>query len=610
MRNPVNEFMCFYGVGNHGGGPTKENLASIHRLNDDPNYPNVVFSSPEAFFHSVEGKQWLLPIVHSDLQRHAVGCYAAHSGIKRWNRLAENRLVAAEKWSVLADKFAGQPYPVDFERAWKSALFNQFHDILAGTSLEQAYDDARDTFGEAMAIADRNLNYATQAFAWNINIPQEEGMKPIAVFNPHTWPVQANVELEVYRWKEKAVLVDEQNKVIPHQKVQSATTTSRVRLSFMADLPALGYRTYRFLAEGSPVESPRVQATNTVMENEHFRLEFDPETGYIKSLFDKRAQVNVFAGEAAKPVVITDFSDTWGHDVYRYDDVAGYFKASSIQLVEHGAVKSVIRVTSQYERSTLTQDFVMYPNRDQIDVQVTVNWQEQFKLLKLRFPTNVYFMKVTNETAYGHIEQFANGEEVPCQSWVDLSGNSRDRDISYGFSLLNDGKYSMDVNIKDIGLTVLRSPAYAHHIPTEIQPTDHPGFIDQGIQRFTYGMFPHNGSWEEAGTVQRAAELNQKPTALIATYHPNGKLPQADSFIKVTPNNVVVTVLKQAEDNSDLIVRAYETTKTACHAKIDLPKWNRVIEADFKPCEIKTFRVPQDAAQPVIETDMLEYGLS
>lgn len=609
MREPINEFMCFYGVGNHGGGPTKENLASIHRLNDDPAYPNVIFSSPEKFFQSVESKPWLLPIVHSDLQRHAVGCYAAHSGIKRWNRLAENRLMMAEKWSVLAHKIVNQPYPTDIEHAWKSTLFNQFHDILAGTSLEQAYDDARDTYGESMAIADRNLNYAVQTFAFNIGIQQEEGMKPIVAFNPHTWPVQANVELEMYRWKDTAVLMDDQNNVIPHQRVQSTTITGRVRLSFMADLPALGYRTYRFYAEGSPVTTTTVQASDAVMENGRFKLEFDTETGYISRLFDKQAQVNVFVGEGAKPVVINDLSDTWSHDVFRFDDVAGAFKASSVKLVEHGAVKSVIRVTSQYGNSNLAQDFTMYPNRDQIDVHVTVNWQEQFKLLKLRFPVNVNFMKVTNEVAYGHIEQFSNGEEVPLQNWVDLSGTSRDREISYGFSLLNDGKYSMDVNVKDIGLTVLRSPAYAHHIPTEIQPTDLPSFIDQGIQRFSYSMLPHIGSWEEAGTVQRAAELNQRPVALIGTYHPDGKLPQSDSFIEVSPTNVVVTVLKQAEDNDDLIVRAYETTKTASHATIKLPKWGRVIEAAFAPCEIKTFRVPQDTALPVRETDMLEDAL-
>ncbi|MBI5669074.1 MAG: alpha-mannosidase [Chloroflexi bacterium] len=607
MKDPQDEFMCFYGVGNHGGGPTRENLESIYRLNADPDLPTLVLSSPEAFFESVESKNWHLPVVHSDLQKHASGCYAAHSGIKRWNRLAENRLLAAEKWSILAAHTTGQPYSTDFERAWKSVLFNQFHDILAGTSLEAAYDDARDSYGEALTIADRQMNYAVQSFAWNIHIEPEAGMKPIVVFNPHTWPVKANVELEMYRWEPSAVLVAENGQRIPHQEVQSATSTGRVRLSFMADLPALGYRTYRLLPKGEPAETNPVQASDTVLENERLRLEFDPQTGYIARLYDKQAQVEVFKGDAATPVVIDDRSDTWGHDVFRFDQIAGAFKAVSVRLVEHGPVKSVIRVTSEYGKSTLVQDFTMYPNRSQIDVNVVVDWREQLKVLKLRFPINVDFMKVTHEVPYGTIEQFANGEELPVQSWVDVSGIARGRGNLYGFSLLNDGKYSLDVNVRDIGLTVLRSPAYAHHVPHTLKPGALHSYIDQGIQRFSYSMLPHAGSWEQAGTVKRAAELNQRPIALVATYHPEGKLPQADCFIDVKPDNVIVSVLKKAEDNDDMIIRAYETTKSACKSTIHLTGLARTIETQFAPGEIKTFRVPRDLSQPIVETNLLEW---
>ena len=248
----------------------------------------------------------------------------------------------------------------------------------------------------------------------------------------------------------------------------------------------------------------------------------------------------------------------------------------------------------------------MYPDRDQIDVRVTVDWREQLKMLKLRFPVNVKFMKITHEIPYGHIERFANGQEEPFQSWVDVSGVSRDREIPYGFSLLNDGKYSLDVNIRDIGLTVLRSPAYAHHIPAELKPDGLYSFIDQGIQQFTYTMFPHASSWEQAGTVKRAAELNQQPVLVPGTFRPQAVLPQSNSYISVTPENVLVTVLKKAEDGDDLIVRAYETSGCQSHAIIRLPWLNRLVEAEFAPGEIKTFRIPPDSSRPVMETDMLE----
>ncbi len=611
MKDPQDEFVCFYGVGNHGGGPTRANIESIHRLNADPELPETVCSGLEEFFEAAQAKHWPLPVVHTDLQHHASGCYAAHSGIKRWNRLAENRLAAAEKWSLAATWTTGQAYPDGIDRAWKNVLFNQFHDIMAGTSLEAAYADARDQMGEALAIADRALNLAVQSFAWRIRIDLVEGMRPLVVFNPLTWPVQTQVEIESNSWKPGAVLLDNLDQVIPHQAVQSTTTTGRVRLSFPADLPALGYRTYRLfpaLPEGisSPAAAPGMSASDQVLENEFLRLEFDPQTGCIASLFDKVAGVQVFSGPAARPVVIDDPSDTWSHNVFKFNKGLGDFRAASLRLVEHGPAKSVIRVTSEWGASKLVQDFAMYPGVARVEVSAVVDWREQLKMLKLRFPVNVKFMRVTHEVSYGAIERFANGEEEPAQSWVDVSGCSRDSEVRYGFSLLNDSKYSLDVTVRDIGLTVLRSPAYANHMPSVLQPGGLYSFIDNGIQTFKYTLLAHAGSWEEAGTVRRAAELNQPPTALFATFHPAGDLPQSATFIQVEPANVLVSVLKLAEDGGDLILRAYETDKTPTHAHIRLESWNRAIETDFGACEIKTLRIPRDPTAPVVETDFLE----
>jgi alpha-mannosidase len=618
MKEPVDEFMCFYGVGNHGGGPTIANIESIHCLDADPEFPaRLVCSTPEAFFQAAESKNWPIPTVHSELQHHASGCYAAHSGIKRWNRLAENRLLAAEKLSVAAAAWGEEtddPVPYDrdeFARAWKNVLFNQFHDILAGTSLEAAYDDARDSYGEALAIAGRALNHAAQSIAWKIGIQPEEGVRPLLVFNPLTWPVKVTIEIESSRLKPEMALQDESGNVIQHQGVQSTTTAGRARLCFTADLPALGYRTYRLLLSSDAVQPDQaqvvVQASDHVLENDHFRLEFDPVTGCIVSLRDKREEVEVFSGPAALPVVLDDPADTWGHNVFKWDKVDGTFSAEAVRLVEHGPVKSVIRVASRYGSSSLVQDFAMYPDREQIDVSVMVDWHEQLKMLKLRFPVNVKFMKITHEIPYGHTERFANGEEEPAQSWVDVFGVSRDREIPYGFSLLNDGKYSLDVNVRDIGLTVLRSPVYAHHIPAVLDEGGRYAFIDQGIQHFHYTLFPHAGSWESAGTVRRAAELNQPPVGLFATFHPDGTLPQSDSFLTVEPENVIVTVLKEAEDGDGIVLRAFETNGAAARARINLPKLGHLLEAHFGPAEIKTFYIPRDPLKEVRETNLLEW---
>ncbi|HET7658395.1 MAG TPA: glycoside hydrolase family 38 C-terminal domain-containing protein [Bacillales bacterium] len=607
LRDPYNDLMCFYGVGNHGGGPTKENIESVRKLNQDPEFPNLKFSTPNRFFSELAEKNLTFPVVHDDLQHHASGCYAAHSGVKQWNRKSENLLLKTEKFSAVADWLTGQPYP-DLSRAWKNVLFNQFHDILAGTSLEGAYEDARDAYGEANTIASRGLNYAIQSLSWRIDIEEEKGMKPIVVFNPHSWESKVNVELEVGGMSDSDILVDEEGRQVAMQTVQSrATSGGRYRLSFIAELPSLGYRVYKILRKGQKQSFRSIKATDHSLENQKYRVEIDPETGFVTSLYDKEKNLELFERPAARPVVIDDQSDTWSHDVLHFQKEVGQFKARSVKRVEHGPVKSVIRVVSEYGKSTIVQDFTMYSELDQIDVNVTVNWQESFKALKLKFPVNLVFRKGTYEIPYGHIVRECNGEEEPGQNWIDISGTHPGTGEVYGLSLLNDGKYSFDIHNKEMSITVLRSPIFAHHDPLVPDPEGHYSFIDQGIQRFTYTMLPHKGNWETAGTVKKAAELNQRPETLIETYH-KGSLPQKDSFLSVDSENVIVSVLKKAEDNGDWILRCHETTNHATVATISLPKWGRTIEAEFGPSEIKTFRIPKDDKQPVTETNLLEWA--
>lgn len=607
LKEPHNQLMCFFGVGNHGGGPTRENLDSIRRLQAEFAPAALVMNTPAQYFSTVLAKDAPLPVVHDELQHHASGCYAAHSGVKRWNRQAENLLLAAEKFSAIAAWVTGQPYPASLERAWKNVLFNQFHDILAGTSIEPAYEDARNLYGESMAIAGRALNQATQSIAWAIDIEPEEDLRPLVVFNPHAWPTKVNVEVELASVKDDEVLLDVDGRRVTYQLVQPAATTQwRSRISFVADLPSLGYSLFRLAPRPAQAAPAPLSANDTMLENERFRLEINPQTGCIQSLVDLHGPLEVFAGEAARPVVLDDPSDTWGHNVFRFDQLAGEFRPRSVRLVENGPVKAVLRVISEYDASLLVQDFTMYRALDQIDVHVLVDWREQFKILKLRFPLNLTHMKAVYEIPYGSIERFTNGEEQPGQSWVDVSGLSRNTGLPYGLSLLNDGKYSFDVNIRDLGLTVLRSPIYAHHIPSVPEGDKMYSFLDQGLQRFTYTLLPHTGGYESGDTVRRAAELNQPPVVLAATCHPGG-LPASDSYLSVDAGNILVSALKRAEDNDDLVLRCYETARLATRAKICLPRWGRVIETQFKPAEIKTFRVPREADLPVIETDLLEW---
>lgn len=612
LRAPFDELMCFYGVGNHGGGPTVENLRSIRRLGAEPGMPRLTHSSPNRFFAAVAARELPLPTVHDDLQHHASGCYAAHSAVKHWNRRAEWALLTAEKWAAVAAVAGGPAYPrEELTRAWRGVLFNQFHDILAGTSIETAYEDARNLYGEALAIADRALTHATIAVAWNVRTPYEEGARPLVVFNAHAWPARVTVESEFGPFGEGHSLVDDQGREVPVQRVQSeATALGRSRLCFTADLPALGYRTYRVVprpAEAAAGPDPFAGSGDHVLENPHMRVTFDPQTGWISSLFDKDRQVEALAGPGAVPVVVRDESDTWGHNVFSFREEAGRFVATSLRLIARGPARATLRVISAYGDSRLVQEFSLAADGLTLEVSAKVEWRERHRALKLRFPIHVHFHRATSEQPFGSIERFANGEEEPGQSWVDLSGTSRVSGEPYGVSIINDGKYSYDVNVRDVGLTVLRSPIYAHHDPLVPSPDEEYSYLDQGLQRFRYAVYPHAGGWEEAETVRHAAQLNQPPVVVQGTFHPDGELPSACAFADARPANIVITALKGAEDSDDLVVRAYESARVATQGEIRFPAWGRTIAASFRPGEIKTFRVPRDGSRPAVEVDLLEW---
>jgi alpha-mannosidase len=608
LAGPDDAGMCFYGVGNHGGGPTRENLESIRKLQEEPELPELVWSTPARFFAEAREHGREIPVVRDELQHHAVGCYAAHSGVKRWNRRAEQALVTAEKLSVIAERVGGQPYPADLTRAWKAVLFNQFHDILAGTSIESAYEDARDSYGEATAIAARAANDALQRLSWRVHIEPESDATPIVVFNPHPWPARLPVELELGRMPERAALRNPEGRETPAQAVRSEATVGawRSRLCFLADLPPTGYAVYRLAPAGDGDPPAPVAATDTEIENEYLRLAVDSDTGCLTSLLDKRTGQEVLAKPAAVPMVFSDRSDTWSHGVTRYEDEAGAFRAVRVGRAEHGPVKSSIRVSSAYGDSRVTQEFALYAGLDHVEVRVTVDWRERFALLKLGFPLALRSTTATYEAPYGHIERESTGDEEPGQSWLDVSGVLPGTGEAYGVSLLTDAKYSYSTREGWMDLTVLRSPIYAHHDPFVPEEDGEYTWMDQGVQRFTYALLPHAGTWRHAATARRAAELNQPPLALVETAHP-GPLPQSASYLSVEPETIAVGALKKAEDGGATILRCVETHGVPAEATIRLPGWNREITATFRPSEFKTFRIPDDAADPVTEVNLLEW---
>jgi alpha-mannosidase len=609
LRDGEDELMMFYGVGNHGGGPTRENIKSIHELDAREDMPVCRMSSTADFFDSIRrnGKEY--PVVFGDLQHHASGCYSVTSRIKSANRRAENMLVSSEKWSSVSKVVEKQPYPEDFKQAWKDVLFNQFHDILAGTSIPSAYDDASYLYGEAMAIGQRNLNYAVQAISWDIHIDTDVTMRPVVVFNSHSWSGKMAVDLEIRGLSDDNFrLTDEQGNIIPAQRIRSeATVNGQSRLLFIAELPSLGYRLFKlYLKTEQPVDLPHVPVTENSVENDRYRLEFNPETGCLKSFYDKRCDLEILRREGARLAVIEDKSDTWSHNIFKFDKEISDMEPVSLRIFEDGPVRSTVCVKSRYKDSHVIQYFRVYKELDFVEVKMRIDWREPQTMLKLKFPVNFNFRKPTYEIPYGSIEKSANGEEEPGQTWIDFSGEHFKNSRLYGLALANDSKYGYSFDVDEMSVTILKNSVFAHHDPKKPDPGEDYCYTDHGLQEMTYALLPHEGGWKDSEIIRRAMELNQRPIAVVESFHA-GKQPQTQSYVQVENKEIVISVLKEAEDKDGIILRAYETMKRRVNTTIRLPFMKRTITAEFGPCEIKTFKVPYDKKAEITEVNMLEY---
>lgn len=608
LEDGEDELMLFYGVGNHGGGPTKENIRSIHELNAREDMPVMEMDTMEHFFDSVRKNGKTYPEYTGDLQHHASGCYSVMSRVKRENRRAENKLIEAESWSAIANLVEGQPYPDDFGKAWKSVLFDQFHDILAGTSIPSAYDDASYQYGRAMAIGQENLNYAIQAISWDIDIEEDVTMRPIVVFNSHAWEGKMVIDLEVRGLSnDDFKLTDHEGNVIPAQRIQSeATVNGQSRLLFVADLPSMGYALFKLYlnVEDAP-RFPKVAVTDTTLENDRFLLRFSACSGYMESLYDKKADLEVLRREGGRLAVIEDKYDTWAHNIYKFDKQLGDMKMVYMKVLEEGPVRSALRIKYQYNRSFVVQDFRLYRDLDYVEVKVQVDWREPQTQLKIKYPVNLNFRRPTYEIPYGYIEKSANGEEEPGQTWFDFTGEHFKKPVMYGLAIANDAKYSYNMDVDEMNLTVLKNSVFAHHDPKKLEEGMEYKYVDDGLQEFTYILIPHEGSWKDADVIQHAKEINVRPLTVIETYHA-GKQPQAQSFLSLECSHALIGAVKESEEKDGIIIRAWETKKQSGEAVLKAPFMDREVRLSFEPCEIKTVKLPYDSSLPVTEVNLLE----
>ena len=567
------DLMAFYGVGNHGGGPT---IRMLHRFNE-MNREEMRYSTVGAYFDKV--RNGALPTIAGELQHHARGCYSAETSIKKGNRKCEENLIAAERLSLMANKLTGAKYPAKkLNKAWKNVLFNQFHDILDGCCVKTAYKDASYLYGETMSITEQEINAAMQNIAWHIDTLQGQTLPaykydlhdkgqwaiwehevlgtPVVVFNIHPWPVRQTVQVYAYASK----MTDADGKEIPFQLVRGEHTdgTDKMNTAFVAEVPAMGYTVYRLFTEKESSNSitSEMQATEYTLENSLIALELDKSTGDICKLYDKK-NGKVLIDQPCKAILLDETAcDTWAHDKKYLGETCGTFRATGFELTELGAVRASIRVTSVCENSTIQRTYTVTAGSDQVLVSVKADFHEKHRTLKFTFPMTEE--TVTAQIPFGTVTRQGYTGEEPCQKWI-ASGN---------LCVANDCKYGYDTCDGQMRLTVLRGAIYADHFA---QRDEFNEYMDQGIHEFTYSLYP---SGDHSENERKAAQLNYGLRRVLGSFH-KGSLPEKMGCIELDHKGVILSAVKQKEDGEAVVLRMYEMN--GADASVNMRLFDRTI---------------------------------
>lgn len=534
-----------FGYGDGGGGPTREMLEAYDRLRHGlPGVPRAVMSDSRQFFRALEQQVQDNPrlptwVGEMYLEYHR-GTYTSMACNKRSNRKGEFALMNCELYSSLAELLMQQHYPAQrIGQGWEILLRNQFHDILPGSSIKEVYEDSRHEYEE--------LEHSTQDISRTALDAVVEGVRgdagDLIVFNPNSFPYEGPLHFPMPEGWQGAVVQDGE------RRLNSQLAADGQGILIGAGIPPKGYKRLS-LSRGS-TEGATARIEGRQYETAHYRLRFD-EQMHMEELYDKQAQRQVL-----KPGCLGNRLMSYEDRPHKYDawDINSYYKEHSwpidglqgVRVLENGPVRCVIQIRRQYLSSSIEQRIILYADSRRIDVENDWEWKERHLLVKALFPVDVLADEASYEIQFGHVKRpthlntswDAARFEVCHHKWLDLS------EEGYGVSLLNDCKYGASVHFGEIGLTLLKSAAWPN-------PD-----ADRERHRFTYSLLPHQGSWQEAGVLQAAYELNNPATAMVKTIQ-GGQLPDAFSLVHADQPNVVVETVKQSELDDALVLRAYE----------------------------------------------------
>lgn len=620
--------MVLWGIGNHGGGPSKEDLEAIQQMREENSSYELVHSTPEEYFKELHASGRELGKFSESLNPFAVGCYTSQIRIKQKHRELENDLFMAEKMMSAASAAGLMKFDAGMAReALKDLMFCEFHDILPGSSIQIAEEDALRTLNHGLEIASR---IKAKAFFMLMKGQKKSPDKtlPIFIYNPHPWEVKGVFECEYMnefnstreKFSVPHITVDgvEINCQDEREFSSLAYMDWRKRVVFEGTLKPSSMNRFDLTLEALD-EKPALKSYDSKnsleINTDDLRVKVDKETGFIDSV--KAGGVKYISKNAFRPIVIKDNADAWGMHVDRFENVDGIFRVMTseearifsniseigfqpVRVTEDGAVRTVIEAYFKYDNSSLVLSYIIPKKGTELEIKVRVNWGETDKMLKLEIPSVFDKTEYLGGIASGIDVLRNDGGEAVAQKWVALS----DKDSNSTIGILNDCIYGSSCNKNTVRLTLLRSPAYSGHPTggkTILIEDRYTPRIDQGERRYSFKM-KFGDKKSVMKTIDRCGlEFNEKP--MVLTAYPSGEGEKPDTLLEISGRKISLQAFKKAEDGNGYIMRLYNGALKTARATVLSEALDFKLDVELKSTEIATYRITDSE---VVKTDLLE----
>lgn len=619
--------LFLWGVGDHGGGASAQDLEDLERLIRERNGEYlVVHSDTESFFRELKESGMLFPVVERGLNPVAEGCYTSQIRVKQKHRLLENEIYSGEKMFAAASLQYGKPYPARaVQEALRDLLFSEFHDALPGSGTQLVEEDTLRLLDHGLEIMSREKMKAAIALtAGEEKI--KEGTSCVFLYNPHPYEITGQFSFEAglpkQNWenvfyyprascngeavKTQCVMesshfcIDWRKKAVIEATLKPSCT-NRIDVSFYP-VPA------------RPVFPSIAESGEFVFDNGEMRAVVNTATGLLDSW-------QVGGTEYIRPgslqlTACDDTQNSWGlhtrercgrrnmtlltqHEGSAFSGLADKV-IPSVRIIEDGEVCTVVEALFGWHESKAYQRYSFPKKGTAIDIETGVYWNEKDTFLKLNIKTAMDKGEYLGQVMFGRETLEQNGQETVAQKWNCFADERK------AVAVFNCGTHGSSINNGEIGLTLLRSAGYAAAdgaFERTLREERYTPRMEQGERIFRFRI--KAGRTEDIldGLDREAQIFNEPPYAFA--FSPSGSGDKKGSFLSVDNDAVIVSACKKADRKNGYVLRVYESAGKDNTAEISIPAVGVSSRICLSPFEIKTLYL-DTVNRTLTETDLLD----